>query len=284
MPLFGAHMSIAGGYYRALEAGAAHQCDAVQLFTKNSNQWRAKELTEADVFVFEETRRKHRPQVLLAHDSYLINLASPDPALRQKSIDAFVDEVERAEKLGLAYLVTHPGAHVGAGEEAGLASVAAAIDLVHRCCPGYRVQVLLETTAGQGSTLGHRFEHLARILDAVAEPERLGICLDTCHVFAAGYPLAPEPAYRATLRQFDRLIGLSGIKAFHMNDSLRPFGSRIDRHAHIGRGCLGLEAFRLLVNDRRFRDKPMILETPKESDDGVDMDAINLATLRGLLK
>jgi deoxyribonuclease-4 len=280
MPHFGAHMSIAGGYHLALEAGKAHDCRAVQLFTKNSNQWRAKELTDGDVSFFQRTLKTTRIRHLLAHDSYLINLASPDDQLYRRSLDAFTIEVERAERLGLAYLVTHPGAHVGLGEDAGLRRVAGAIDEVHRRCPGYRVQILLETTAGQGSTLGHRFEHLAFLLSAVREPARLGVCLDTCHVFAAGYPLFPADAYRETFRTFDALIGLPKLRAFHLNDSLKAFGSRIDRHAHIGHGCLGLEAFRLLVNDRRFRDRPMILETPKENE----MDSVNLSTLRGLVK
>jgi deoxyribonuclease-4 len=284
MPLFGAHMSIAGGYHRALLTAQTHDCEAVQLFTKNSNQWRAKELAEEEIALFGETLRQTRVSKLLAHDSYLINLASPDDFLYRRSVEAFIIELERAERLGLTYLVTHPGAHVGAGEEAGLERVVAALDEVHRRCSGFRVQILLETTAGQGSCLGYRFEHLAAILDRVVDPKRLGVCLDTCHVFAAGYALAPEADYRATLRSFDRVIGLERLKAFHLNDSLKPLGSRIDRHAHIGRGCLGLEPFRLLVNDRRFRDRPMILETPKEEGERTNMDAVNLRALRRLLK
>jgi deoxyribonuclease-4 len=277
-------MSIAGGYYRALEAALAHDCEAVQLFTKNSNQWRAKELLEAEIAVFRETLRKTRVQSLLAHDSYLINLASPDEILYRRSVEAFTVEVERAERLGLTFLVTHPGAHVGSGEEAGLKRVAAALNEVLHRCPGYRVQILLETTAGQGSTLGHRFEHLARLLQSAREPERVGVCMDTCHVFAAGYPLAPASAYRATFSKFATLIGVEKLRAFHLNDSLKPFGSRRDRHAHIGRGCLGLEPFRLLVNDPRFRARPMLLETPKEFDQDENMDAVNLVALRDLVK
>jgi deoxyribonuclease-4 len=219
----------------------------------------------------------------MAHDSYLINLASPEPGLYRRSVEAFVDEMIRAEQLGLAYLVTHPGAHLGDGEPAGLARVAAALDEVHGRCPNCRVKVLLETTAGQGTTLGHRFEHLAAILGQLAEPGRVGVCLDTCHVFAAGYALAPEREYRATLREFDRVIGLKRLRAFHVNDSLKPLGSRVDRHAHIGHGQLGLEPFRLLVNDPRFRNRPMVLETPKESPACDDMDTVNLTVLRGLV-
>jgi deoxyribonuclease-4 len=282
MPLFGAHMSIAGGYHKALLDAQTHGCETVQLFTKNNNQWHAKDLTDNDIRIFKKTMRQTRLRFPMAHDCYLINLASPDAALYRKSIEAFVIEVQRAEALGLRYLVMHPGAAVDGDDEAGLARVARALDEIHGRCPDFRLQVLLETTAGQGTSLGHRFEHLARILTLVAQPQRLGICLDTCHVFAAGYALHPEKEYRATFRAFDRLIGLSRLRAFHLNDSLKPLGSRVDRHAHIGKGCIGLEAFRLLVNDRRFRNRPMVLETPKETPNVDDMDVVNLKVLRGL--
>jgi deoxyribonuclease-4 len=284
MPLFGAHMSIAGGCHNALLAARDHGCASVQLFTKNANQWHARDLTDDEVRLFRRTLRQTRLRFPTAHDSYLINLASPDEALYRRSLEAFVVEMQRAEQLGLRYLVTHPGAALDSGEDAGLTRIAAALDEAHRRCPGFRLQVLLETTAGQGTTLGHRFEHLARILSLVAEPDRLGVCFDTCHVFAAGYDLVPEPEYRRTMREFDRLIGLKRLRVFHLNDSLKPHGSRVDRHAHIGRGCLGLEPFRLLVNDRRFRSRPMLLETPKEGPDGEDMDAVNLMTLRSLMR
>jgi deoxyribonuclease-4 len=284
MPWFGAHMSIAGGCHQALLTAQSYGCGTVQLFTKNANQWDGKELTAEDVRTFRRTLRQTRLRLPMAHDSYLINLASPDETLYRRSLEAFIVEVQRADCLGLRYLVTHPGAHTGSGEEAGLSRVAAALDEVHRRCAGYRVQILLETTAGQGSCLGHRFEHLAGILARVAEPQRLGICFDTCHVFAAGYALAPEAEYRATMRAFDRVIGLGRLRAFHLNDSLKPLGSRVDRHAHIGRGALGLEPFRLLVNDRRFRNRPMVLETPKEETAEGDMDRVNLDVLRGLVR
>lgn len=284
MPLFGAHMSIAGGYHNALLAAQAHGCSSVQLFTKNSNQWNGKELTDDDIAIFRRTLRATRLKLPLAHDSYLINLASPDEALYRRSLEAFVIEMQRAEALGLRYLVTHPGAHVDSGEEAGLARVARAIDEVHQRCSGFRVQILLETTAGQGSSLGHRFEHLAKILSLVAEPKRLGVCLDTCHVFAAGYALAPAAEYQATMKAFDQVIGLRRLRAFHLNDSLKPLGSRVDRHAHIGQGHLGIEPFQLLVNDPRFQKHPMILETPKEDANDGDMDSVNLGVLRGLVR
>jgi deoxyribonuclease-4 len=275
-------MSIAGGYHNALLAARDHGCETVQLFTKAPNQWAGKPITPGEAKLFRKILRETRLRIPLAHDSYLINLATPDPALYRKSIEAFVDEMQRAETLGITYLVTHPGAHMDGSEEDGLARVAAALDEVHRRCAGFKVRVLLETTAGQGTCLGHRFEHLRDIIAQVAEPDRLGVCLDTCHVVAAGYALHPVREYRATLREFDRLIGLKRLKAFHLNDSLKPPGSRVDRHAHIGQGHLGLEPFRLLVNDRRFRARPMVLETAKDSDASDDMDSVNLSVLRGL--
>ena len=233
--------------------------------------------------LFRRTLRQTRLRQPMAHDCYLTNLASPDDSLYRRSLETFLVELRRVERLGLRYLIMHPGAHMDSGEEAGLERVAAAFDEIHSRSPNCRVSVLLETTAGQGSTLGHRFEHLAHILSHVAEPDRLGVCFDTCHVFAAGYALAPAADYQATMRAFDRTIGLRHLRVFHVNDSLKPQGSRVDRHAHIGRGHLGLEPFRLLVNDRRFRNRPMILETPKEEGEESDMDTVNLATLRGLM-
>lgn len=283
MPLFGAHMSIAGGLYKAAEAAAALGMQTVQIFTKNNNQWHARDLVDEDIRAFKAAMRRAKLRHAMAHDCYLINLASPDAGLFRKSLEAFVVEMRRAEALGLDYLVTHPGAAVDGDERAGLLRVAAALDEAHVRCPDFRLKVLLETTAGQGTSLGHRFEHLASILAQVKDPERLGVCLDTCHVFAAGYALAPEKEYRATMREFHRLVGIKRLRAFHVNDSARPQGSRVDRHAHIGKGYIGLEAFRLLLNDPRFRNRPMILETPKESADRDDMDVVNLRTLRRLM-
>jgi deoxyribonuclease-4 len=277
MPLFGAHCSIAGGYHNALLEARAHGLDAVQLFTKQPGQWAARPIDDGQVRAFRGAALQAGVRSTLGHDSYLVNLASPDPALYRRSLDAFVEEMNRAERLGLACLVMHPGAHLGTDEDAALTRVALALDEAHARCPGYRVRVLVETTAGQGSTLGWRFEHLATILRRVADGGRLGVCFDTCHVFAAGYPLAGPDAYAATLAEFDRVVGLSRIEAFHLNDSRKPRGSRIDRHAPIGKGEMGPEPFRLLVNDPRFADHPMVLETPPEAV------ADDLATLRGLL-
>jgi deoxyribonuclease IV len=281
MPLFGAHMSVAGGLHNAVAAAVALRCDTVQLFTKNANQWAGKPLADDNVRAFRTALKAAKLKHATAHDSYLINLAAPDDVLYRKSIAAFTDELERAEALGLSYLVTHPGAHTGSGTEAGIARVVAALDEVHARCAGFKVKVLLETTAGQGTTLGARFEEIAAVLDRVKDSGRLGVCLDTCHIFAAGYPLAAEADYAATFQQFDRLIGLSKLKLFHVNDSVKPLGSRVDRHAALGLGEVGLDAFRRLVTDPRFRTRPMILETPKEDAEGREMDPVNLAVLRG---
>lgn len=283
MPLFGSHLSVAGGLHHAARAAGQYGFTSLQIFTKAPSQWQGKEITSAQAAEFQTAVRENRIQCVVVHDSYLINLASSDEALWERSIAAFVDEIDRADLVGADYLVTHPGAHLGAGEPVGLARVAAGLDEIEQRRPGHRVQILLETTAGQGTSLGHRFEHLAAIISQAANPDRLGVCLDTCHVFAAGYALAPAAAYRAAFRDFDRLIGLDRLKVFHVNDSKKPLGSRVDRHEHVGRGHLGLEPFRLLVNDRRFRKHPMILETAKEVDpvEG-DMDEVNLACLEGL--
>ncbi len=284
MPILGAHMSIAGGYYKAVEAAAEAGCDCVQLFTKNNNQWRAKPLTADDRTRFQAALKKLKIKHPIAHDSYLINLASPDEELWQKSIDAFTEELLRCQHLGIPQLVTHPGSFTTSSEAEGLAGVAAALDEVHRRTPGLKVLTLLENTAGQGSNLGWQFEHLAVIIAGVAEPKRLGVCIDTCHLFAAGYPLGTKREYRATMAQLDSIVGLRRVKAFHLNDSKQGLGSRVDRHAHIGRGKLGLEPFRLLLNDARFRRTPMYLETAKEQENGVEMDVVNLQTLRGLIE
>ncbi|MDB5306638.1 MAG: nfo 2 [Gemmataceae bacterium] len=283
MPLFGAHMSVAGGLHKAVAASASLGCGTVQIFTKNANQWAGKPLAEDEIRTFRKAIKEAKLKYPTAHDSYLINLATPDDALYRKSIDAFAHELERAEALGLSYLVTHPGAHTGSGVDAGIARVVAALDQVHARCSGFQVRVLVETTAGQGTCLGAKFEEIAAVLDRVKDPARLGVCLDTCHVFAAGYAITRQPDYAATFEQFDDRIGLSRLKLFHINDSEKPLGSRVDRHAALGRGAIGLDAFRRLVTDARFRARPMILETPKEDADGTEMDPVNLGTLREIL-
>jgi deoxyribonuclease-4 len=276
-------MSAAGGVSKAVSAAVGLGCETLQLFTKNPNSWDARPLADDQVRVFRRAIGTSGLKFATAHDSYLINLAAPDDGLFQKSIDAFTEETHRAEALGLAYLVTHPGAHTGSGEEAGLARAIAALDAVRARCRGYRVRVLLETTAGQGSTIGYRFEHLRAILDGVKDASWLGVCLDTCHVFAAGYGLGTRDEFDATFAEFERAVGLSELKLLHLNDSVGGFDSRVDRHAGLGLGEIGLDAFRLLVTDPRFAALPMILETPKEDDAGTAMDPVNLGLLRGFL-
>lgn len=284
MPLLGAHMSIAGGYHKAVVAAANLDMNVVQIFTKNNNQWRAKPITDDDVEQFSEALSKHEVSHPLSHASYLINLASPDATLRKKSIDAFVIELQRAEKLGIPLVVLHPGSFTTSSEELGLKTITQSLDEVHRQTSELQTQCLLENTAGQGSNLGWSFEQLATILDGVQQPERLGVCFDTCHAFAAGYPLTDQKDYKATIKQLNAIVGIERVRAIHLNDSKREFGSRVDRHEHIGKGEIGIEGFRNLLNDRRFRKTPMYLETPKGEDEGRQWDAINLATLRGLVE
>jgi deoxyribonuclease-4 len=284
LPPLGAHQSIAGGYYRAVEHAHARGCDCVQLFTKNNNQWRAKPITDEEAARFAATLAERKISHPTSHVSYLINLATPDKILWKKSVDSFVVEMLRAEQLGIPYVVAHPGAHTTASEAAGLKLVVRALNEVHRQTRGIKAMCLLETTAGQGSSLGWKFEQLAAILDAVRDGDRLGVCVDTCHVFAAGYPLADPKVYAATMRKLNRVIGIERVKAFHLNDSKRELGSRVDRHEHIGRGKIGIEGFCNLLNDARFARVPMYLETPKGIEKGRDLDEMYLATLRALVK
>jgi deoxyribonuclease-4 len=283
MPLLGAHMSIAGGYYKAVDAAADLGMETVQVFTKNNNQWRARPIGDDEAKLFRDRAAERNVRHTLSHSSYLINVASPDAELWQKSVDAFVVELERAARLGIPHVVLHPGAYVTGSEEEGLARVIRAFDEIHRRAAKIAANCLIETTAGQGSCLGWKFEHLASMLEGVRDSDRLGVCVDTCHLFAAGYPLGSRKEYLATIRRFDDLIGLERIKAIHLNDSKRELGSRVDRHEHIGHGKIGLEAFSHLLNDRRFRDVPMYLETPKADYHGEPWDAINLRTLRSLV-
>ena len=283
MPLLGAHMSVAGGIYKAAEESEAHLCQTVQVFTKNASQWKGKPLSQEDIDNFRRAAKKANLKHNLSHNSYLINLASPDDEMFAKSIEAFVDEMQRAEQLELDYLVAHPGSHLKTGEEAGIARIANGLDEIHRRCPDFKVMILLEITAGQGTNLGCKFEHMAGILKLSKHAEKLGICFDTCHAFAAGYPLFPKADYDATWQEFDTLIGIKKLKAFHLNDSKKGLGSRVDRHEHIGKGALGLEPFRLILNDPRFASLPMVLETPKEEGDNHDMDGVNLTVLRNLI-
>jgi deoxyribonuclease IV len=278
----GAHMSIAGGCDKAVWAASKIGFQTVQLFSKNNNQWKATPLTDAHVAAFRGALAETGIVDPIVHNSYLINLATADDFLWNRSIDAMTVEVERCEALGVGDLVAHPGAHTGSGEEAGLLRVARGLDEVHRRTKGCSVRIDLETTAGQGTCLGHTFEQLEQILDQVSEPERLGLCVDTCHLFAAGYSLATPEEYDETITALDRTLGYERVRVWHLNDSRKERGSRVDRHAAIGRGCMGLEPFRNLLNDRRFRAIRMILETPKGIEEGEDLDTINLRALRRL--
>ena len=279
--LLGAHMSIAGGIDLAPLRGREVGCRTMQLFTKSSNQWRARPLPPEEIERYRANLRATGIAPAVAHDSYLINLASTDAELHRKSMAAFLEELERAEALGIPYLVTHPGAHVGAGEEAGLRQVANSIRELLKRTKDYQAQVIIETAAGQGTSLGHRFEQIAALLDQIGLPERTGVCLDTCHVFAAGYDIRTPDGYNDVIGAFDVVVGVPHLKVIHLNDSKRELGCRVDRHEHIGKGAIGLEAFRCLLTDPRLKGIPMILETPKD-DDFVLADRRNLDTLRRL--
>ena len=290
MPRLGAHLSIAGGLPRAVDRAQASRCDALQIFTKSAGQWRARALGAEEIGLFRSRVEETGIHPVVAHNSYLINLAAASPALRQQSLEALGQELDRAEALGLDGLVMHPGSFTTGSEEEGLRLIAEGLRALLRSRPGGRTRVLLEQTAGQGTNLGHRFEHLRTILELTDGSPRVGVCLDTCHLLAAGYNLCDERGYQETVAEFDRLVGLDRLQVFHLNDSKKPCGSRVDRHEHIGKGCLGLEPFRLLLNDVRFTALPMLLETPKletpeskRRSDCDPWDARNLRTLRKLI-
>ena len=280
-PLLGAHMSIAGGVGNAFLQGKKVACDAIQIFTKSSRQWASKPYSKEEIEQFHLNRKETGIGAVIAHDSYLLNIGSPDAALRARSIAAFIDELERCEMLGVTNLVAHPGAHVGAGELDGIKTIAKSLDEVHKACPGYGVKVTLEITAGQGSNLGYRFEQIGNMIDATKESDRLRVCFDTEHAFAAGYDIRTRDGYDRTFGEFDEAVGIELLAAFHLNDSKKEFNSRVDRHEHIGKGFIGIEAFRMLVNDHRFWGLPMCLETPKGPD--LKEDRENLELLRSLI-
>lgn len=280
--LLGAHMSIAGGVNLAIERARSINCTAMQMFVKNNMQWFARPLARDEIRSF---RDRHQPKKLLsifAHANYLINLAATNGQFHANSIRSLSEELVRADQLELPFLVLHPGAHLGAGEEAGLKKVAESIDRVLSALPRIKTRIALETTTGQGSCLGSKFEHLAHIISRVREPKRLCVCLDTAHIFAAGYDIGSEVSTRRTFREFDRIIGLQHLVAIHLNDSKTACGSRVDRHEHIGKGKIGLPAFRFIMRDRRFRKIPKVLETPKGKD--LREDVANLKTLRMLAR
>jgi deoxyribonuclease-4 len=276
--LIGAHISTKGGLHTVFERAAAIDASALALFAKNSNQWKGKTMSDDDVQTFASLRNV---QPIITHASYLINLATTNPEFHAKSIAAMIDELDRAERLGIHAVVLHPGAHMNAGVDAGLDQIARSFDQIHAAIPGHRVVTFLETAAGQGSCVGCTFEELGRIIDAVDDQRRVGICIDTCHVFAAGYEIRTRDGYEKTIDEVERFVGVENVGAFHLNDSKKGLGSRVDRHQHIGEGEIGLEAFGMLLNDARFAKIPKLLETPKTVE--TESDRQNIATLRGLL-
>lgn len=276
--LLGAHMSTAGGLHTAFERGDALGCTAIQLFTSSPRQWRGRELSRLDVDRFQNAWEQSRCEICFAHDIYLTRLGTRDRTVLKRSRDAFRAELETCQRLGLAFLVMHPVGDVDADENAVLDRVADSLNGIFEDVPDAGTLVLLETTAGQGANVGYRFEQLARIIDGVDQDSRLGVCLDTCHVFAAGYDISTAAGYGATIAELDEAVELARVRAIHLNDSQKPCGSRVDRHAHIAQGEIGELAFELILTDPRFAGVPKVLETPKEKD----MDRVNLALLRML--
>src|SRR3954470_3517596 len=291
MPRLGAHLSIFGGLPRAVDRAEASGCRALQIFTKSAGQWRARELPPEEIALFRRRVRQTKIRPVVAHNSYLINVAAADAALRQKSILGLIEELDRAEALGLDGLVMHPGSYTSGTERGGLRLIADALASVLEARPDGSARLLLEHTAGQGTNLGHRFEHLAEIIDLLGGSPRVGVCLDTCHLLAAGYDICSEEGYQDTFRQFGTIVGFARLKAFHLNDSKKPCASRVDRHEHIGKGCLGLPPFRRILNDPRFARLPMLIETPKVDtpqsrrvSDVDPFDRTNLDLLRRLIQ
>ena len=280
--LLGAHMSVSGGLSTAFERAQSIGINTMQVFTKNQNRWEQKPASPEEIERWFKSQEATGIRPVVSHAAYLLNLGTPVDALWEKSINALVDELTRAEQLGILGVVLHPGAHMDSGEAAGVACIIAGLDRAHEATAGYKTLTLIETTAGQGSALGYRFEQLQAMLGGVRTPERVGICFDTCHVFAAGYDIRTPETYAATMADFDRLVGIERIKCFHFNDSKKGLGQRVDRHDAIGTGMLGLTAFANLLNDARFAAVPMILETPKSEDMHEDVE--NLRVLRSLIR
>ncbi|HKI50351.1 MAG TPA: deoxyribonuclease IV [Desulfobacteria bacterium] len=280
--LLGAHFSIAGGLHKALYTARDYGCTAVQIFTKNASTWKERVLTDQDIEAFDTARRETGVTAIVSHTAYLINLGSPEKNNFDRAVDALRCELTRSFQLRIPMVVHHPGAHMGTGEAEGIARIAEGINRVLHESEGHGPQLLLETCAGQGTTLGHRFEQLAAISEKVEQSKRVGFCLDTCHIFAAGYDIRTEATYHTTLEAFDEILGLDRLKLIHINDALRKLGSRIDRHEHIGKGKIGSLGFSLIMNDERLAHIPKILETPKKAN-GIDWDQKNLGFLAGLL-
>jgi len=278
--LLGAHMSIAGGIFNAPDRGVKSGCGVIQVFTQNANQWKGKAVSDQDAELFRERFAASGLAEVVSHDIYLINLAAAPGEVREKSLVAFREELERCARLGIGKIVMHPGSHNGDGEEVGIRRVCEAFDLLLPQVPQFTGKVLLENTAGQGSNLGYRFDHLKAIIEGSSFRERFGVCFDTCHAFAAGYQIAERDGYRRTFDELDAAVGIQALQAFHLNDSKKGLGCKVDRHEHIGDGTLGLEPFRFILNDPRFALTPKFIETPKGDND--EMDLANLKLLRSL--
>jgi deoxyribonuclease-4 len=282
--MFGSHLSIAGGLHNALLSAEKLGCDTLQVFTKSQKQWACSPLTPECIKDWKSHAKRLKFKQTVSHDSYLINLAATNEEFWRKSVELFIEELNRCQALGIPYLVTHPGAHMGAGEEAGITRIVAALNVIHAAVKTPTVTTLLEVTAGQGSSLGYKLEHLAEIISRAKHPKRLAVCLDTAHLFAAGYDFRGRK-YAKFRKELDATVGADLVKVIHVNDSKKGLGSRVDRHDHIGRGEIGLEGFRPFVRDKTFKNVPKIIETPKEgtSEDGREWDAVNLETLRSLM-
>jgi len=280
--LLGSHMSIAGGVHAAFERGSRIGCTTMQVFVKNSNQWTGKALTPPDVERYRSAAVVCAITPVVAHASYLINLCAVNTSTLHRSRAAFIDELQRCEAFGISALIFHPGAHMGAGEDEGIKRIVESLNIIHERTSGFATFTTLECTAGQGSTLGYRFEHLRDIIDSVEEKRRMRVCLDTCHLFAAGYDITTESGWEKTFREFDQAVGFERLAAVHVNDSRKEFNSRVDRHDHIGKGLIGLTAFRLLMTDVRFNAIPKILETEKGEDMHEDVE--NMAVLKSLVE
>jgi deoxyribonuclease-4 len=280
--LLGAHTSTSGGVSKAVERAINLGFTAMQIFTKNNNRWLAKPLEQKEIKKFKINIENSNIKFVVAHDSYLINLCASNPELLEKSRVAFIDELTRCEQLGIPFLNFHPGSHTGRGEEEGLKVIAESINMAHDKTKDFKVNSMLEITAGQGTALGYRFEHIAKIIELVESKERMSVCIDTAHLFAAGYDFRSKETYYKTMQDFDRIIGISKLECFHMNDSKKELGSRVDRHDHIGNGFIGIEGFRNIMNDEKLVSVPKILETPKGKDQLEDLE--NLEVLKNLMK
>jgi deoxyribonuclease-4 len=280
--LIGAHTFVSGGPASAVEAAEKLGFTAMQIFTKNNNQYFARDLTEEEISAFKEKLNKSNIKFVVSHDSYLINLCAKDPVGLEKSRSAFIKELERCEQLGIPHLNFHPGAHTGQGEEEGIKIIAESLNYAHERTKGYKTKSMLEATAGQGTALGYKFEHLKKIIDLVDDPDRMSVCIDTAHIWAAGYNIRDPKEYKKVIKEFDDIIGLERLQCLHMNDSKKELGSRVDRHDHIGKGFIGLEGFTNIMNDKKLEKVPKVLETPKEKDQKEDVE--NIKTLLSLVK